>query len=151
MITRPLSNSSIKCSGHHNRTSFRSIAGFTLLEVLIGVAILAIAFVTLLGTQAKTISLATKSDFQIKAPMLATEKMAAYESGLMEIENGNGDFKNMPQYTWNTRVEEYRPDNLTVTEEEPGKLHKLTLTISLAGSRSQYSVTYYHYTDSEDE
>ena len=135
----------------HNKTSSKKVAGFTLLEIMIAIAILAIAFVILLGTQARTITLATESDFYLKAPMLAAIKLAEYESGLTDIIEDEGEFPNASGYSWSTIVENYIPDKFVTTENDNRKLQKLTLTITLAGSNFQYSVTSYYSANRESK
>ena len=54
--------------------------GFTLLEVLVAMAILAIAMVTLFGAQSQSLSLATEAKFNTNASLLAgTEACRAFK------------------------------------------------------------------------
>ena len=52
-----------------------SQTGFTLLEVMVAVAIIAMTFVSLLGSQSQSISIAGISRFETTAAMLAREKL----------------------------------------------------------------------------
>ena len=106
-------------------------AGFTLLEVMVAVAIIAIAFVSLLGSQSQSISIATISRFETTASMLARMKLAEIESGgFEELSGTEGDFENdFSEFHWQTEVSE-------LTEDETGivgageMLKVLDLTIS---------------------
>lgn len=89
--------------------------GFTLLEVMIAVAIIAIAVVTLLGAQSQSVSIAASARSDTMASMLAQWKM----SDLMlqdfdQIADDEGNFgEDYPHYSWKLRVSE-------LTEGETG-------------------------------
>lgn len=91
--------------------------GFTLLEVMIAVAIIAIAVVTLLGAQSQSVSIAASARFDTMASMLAQWKM----SDLMlqdfdQLADDEGNFgEDYPDYSWKLRVSE-------LTEDETGIL-----------------------------
>ncbi len=125
--------------------SYKRNSGFTLLEVMIAIAILATAFVTLLGTQARTISLATETAFQLEAPILAATKLAEYQSNLAELINKNGTFENAPAYNWNLEVETYQLTGLEVADNNNVQLKRIKLDISLTETNYTYNLTYYHY------
>ena len=55
--------------------------GFTLLEVMIALAIIGIALVTLLGLETRTIQLAERQQRVTQATLLAQEKMTEIEIG----------------------------------------------------------------------
>jgi len=84
--------------------------GFTLLEVMIAMAILAIALMAVLQMQSQSISMATEARFTTTASLLAQSKMAEVESGAFltnRIENG--DFgPDYPRYGWNLKVADTR-------------------------------------------
>ena len=50
--------------------------GFTLLEVMVAISILAIALVAVFGSQSQSLSLANEAKFNTTAPFLAQSKMA---------------------------------------------------------------------------
>jgi len=71
--------------------------GFTLLEVLIAVAILALALPILLGLRNWDLSLQTKAGDITAATMLAQEKLVEAElSPVFPIGETSGDFRNPP-------------------------------------------------------
>ena len=106
--------------------------GLTLLEVMLAVAILAIALVSLLGTQTQSISFLSDSRFSTVAAMLIQEKMI--DVSLLpfdDVYDDSGDFASeFNSYHWSIEV-----DNLT--ESDTGlagvddRLKAVTITVSL--------------------
>ena len=80
--------------------------GFTLLEVMIAVAIIAIALTTLLGSQSQSVSFANSAKFETMAALLAQSKMS--EIGMQEkktLSSESGDFgDDYPGYAWEVTV-----------------------------------------------
>ena len=80
--------------------------GFTLLEVMIAVALIAIALTTLLGSQSQSVSFANSAKFETMAALLAQSKMSeitVQESD--ELTNDSGDFgDDYPGYAWEVNV-----------------------------------------------
>ncbi len=76
--------------------------GFTLLEVMVAVAILAIALVTLLGSQSRSLSVDEVARFQTRAALLARDRMTLLlledPAGLGSDEGDFGD--RAPGYFW---------------------------------------------------
>ena len=58
----------------------RENSGFTLLEVMIAMAIIAIALVAVFGSQSQSLSLANEAKFSTTAALLAQSKMAEIET-----------------------------------------------------------------------
>jgi general secretion pathway protein I len=84
--------------------------GFTLLEVMIAMAILAITLVTVYQSQSQSISMATNSRFLTTASLLAQARMAEIDGadprGLV---SANGDFGDeFSGYAWKVEVEEVK-------------------------------------------
>ncbi|MDH4322100.1 MAG: prepilin-type N-terminal cleavage/methylation domain-containing protein [Desulfobulbaceae bacterium] len=79
--------------------------GFTLLEVMVAVAIIAIALTTLFGSQTQSAALVGEARFYTTAPLLAQEKMTELlAAGLADATNDSGAFgDDFPGYRW--RVE----------------------------------------------
>jgi len=84
--------------------------GFTLLEVMIAMAILAIALLAVFQMQSQSISMATEARFTTTASLLAQSKMADVESAAsLTNRTENGDFgPDYPQYGWNLKVTDTR-------------------------------------------
>ena len=94
------------------RGSFKGIgseAGFTLLEVMIAVAIIAIALMAVLGSQSQGVSLAGESRFNRTAALLAQGKMAEIEAvkDQGDLNSNSGDFGDeFPGYAWQLSVDD---------------------------------------------
>lgn len=82
--------------------------GFTLLEVMIAMAILAIALVAVYRSQSQSISMAGDSRFLTTASLLAQSRMAELDSAdPAGIRSEGGDFgKDFPDYKWEVEIEE---------------------------------------------
>ena len=95
----------------------RSEAGFTLLEIMVAVAIIAISFVSLLGSQSQSISIAAISRFEITASMLARQKLAEIQlADFEELTAAEGDFKDgFEDFHWQVEVSELTEDETGIT------------------------------------
>ncbi len=83
-----------------------SRAGFTLLEVMVSVAIIGIALVTLIGSQSQSISIATISRFETTASFLARWKLTELAlAGFDDLHSTEGDFdEEFAQFHWKVEV-----------------------------------------------
>jgi general secretion pathway protein I len=102
--------------------------GFTLLEVMIAVAIIGIALVAVLGSQSQSLSLASEAKFNTTAALLAQGKMAEIETESMEnLSSDSGDFgEDFPNYHW-----EYTVSSLSIAgvEQALDFLRQIDLTV----------------------
>lgn len=82
--------------------------GFTLLEVMIAVTIIAIVLVAVFGSQSQSLSLANDAKFNTTAALLAQSKMAEVETGnSLDLSSTSGDFgEDFPDYQWELNVSE---------------------------------------------
>jgi len=121
-------------------------SGFTLLEVMIAVAIIAIALMALLDSQSQGLSLANESRFNTTASLLAQGKMAEIEA-ITEKPNllsDSGDFgDDFPDYAWQLSVQD-------VSFEGVGKisdhLKRIDLEVRYTPNRRyQYQLRLYRF------
>ena len=91
--------------------------GFTLLEVMVAMSILAMALVAVLQMQSQSISMATESRFLTTASLLAQSKMAGIEAEpSLGNQNQKGYFApDYPEYVW----------TIDVTDTQMSKLKSL--------------------------
>lgn len=116
-------------------------AGFTFLEVMIAVAVIAIAFVTLIGSQSQSVSIATESRTKVMASFLAQQKLAEFEStDFDELYSNEGDFDEaFSQFHWKTEVNILTADE-TGIEGSDNILKTIDLIIS-SGDNDQVIYT----------
>ena len=110
--------------------------GFTLMEVMIAMAILAIALVAIFQLQSQSISMSTDSRFMTTAALLAQSKMVEAEAGSSLVSHKeDGDFgPDYPQYTWHmevgdTQLSQFKKIEVTVINKVfiKGGTYKLVL------------------------
>lgn len=105
-------------------------AGFTLLEVMIAVAVIALAVVTLLGAQSHSVSLASSARFDTMASLLAQWKMADLMVGDADrLADDSGNFgADYPQFSWNLKVSDLA-ESETGLPGTDGLLKALEITV----------------------
>ena len=81
-------------------------AGFTLLEVMVAIALMGIALTAVLGSQSQGVSLASEAKFNTTAALLAQGKIAEIELATLEdLISDSGDFgEDFPGYLWEVTV-----------------------------------------------
>jgi len=111
--------------------------GFTLIEVLIAMTILAGALVVIFQSQSQSISMSTDSRFMTTAALLAQSKMVEVEaSSPLANHSEDGDFgPDYPQYTWHLEVGD--------TQLPQFKKIEVTVTNKLFISRGTYNLLLY--------
>ena len=92
--------------------------GFTLLEVMIAMAILAITLVVVFQSQSQSISMAGRARFETTASFLAQSKIAEIEAAEAEnVVSGSGNFgDDFPDYSWQVNVTEAKIELLKKIE-----------------------------------
>ena len=107
----------------------RKVEGFTLLEVMVAMSIIAIAMTAVLSLQSQSISLASEAKFSTTAALLAQNKMAETEWGnRLDVPSDSGDFEeDFPGYTWQVKVEDVSMD---LPENVSNHLKEMTVIIS---------------------
>jgi general secretion pathway protein I len=111
---------------------------------MIAVSIIALALVTLLGSQSRSLSHATEAQFNVTAPMLASLKLAEVEARIVVAENGDGDFgEDFPGYTWKMVVEDATFDGPEVLADLEKPLQRVELTVVWNELPYSFSLTSY--------
>jgi general secretion pathway protein I len=118
--------------------------GFTLLEVMIAVALIAVALVTLLGSQSQSVSYANSAKFETMAALLAQSKMSEIliqDAGALS--GDSGDFGDDYQgYAWEAKVSDVAIDDLDTISEY---LKQIDLTVTWGVF--SYDLRLYHYVE----
>lgn len=81
--------------------------GFTLLEVMVALSMVAVALTAVIGSQSQGVSLAAEARFSTTASLLANSILARYETtDPLDLIEGSGDFgEDFPGYTWQASLE----------------------------------------------
>ena len=89
-------------SNYKSNVITNSAGGFTLLEVMVSLSIIAIALTVLLTSQSQSLSLATEARFDTIAPLLAQSKIAEINTTKKDdLFSQSGDFgDSFPDYFW---------------------------------------------------
>jgi general secretion pathway protein I len=120
-------------------------AGFTLLEVMVAMAIIAIALTAVLGSQSQGVSLASEAKFSTTAALLAQDKLAQLELEKPDdLVGDSGDFgEDFPGYVWQVTV---RDMGFEIEEAASDYVKKIELEISFGGDkRYRYRLTLYRF------
>jgi general secretion pathway protein I len=119
-------------------------AGFTLLEVMIAMAILAIGLTSLFGSQSSSVALATETRFNIQAPLLAKLQLSTIQSSTEGIFADNGDFGDeFPGFQWELTVEEASFQDSELLEQLEDKMQHLMLTVTWGEELFSYQLDSY--------
>ncbi len=111
--------------------------GFTLMEVMIAIAILAIALTAVYRSQSQSVSMAANARFLTTAALLGQGKMAEVDSRAgKDVSTENGDFgTDFPDYEWRLEVEDGELEYL--------KKVKLIVTNNKLTANNTYEIVLY--------
>jgi len=120
----------------------KSARGFTLLEVMVALAIIAIVLVSVLRMQGQTISMNESFRFYTVAPQLAGAKMTEIRQDPESAElNSNGNFdETFSGYSWKAAIEEIV---IETEEAREMKLNRVDVTVSYMDDAHSYSIREY--------
>jgi|GEM_PF-377397 len=127
----------------HPASSLRDqVSGFTLLEVLIALAIMAIVLVSVYRLHSQTLTMTTANRFYTQAPLLAQSKMAQLEASSAGSFSGeSGDFGDkFPGYSWSVATEDVSSEALG---EIATDLKRIDVTVALNENEYVYSIRSY--------
>ena len=132
------------------RSKIQETCGFTLLEVMIATAIIAIALVAALGSQSQSVSLANEAKFTTTVAFLAQKKMAELEAeDVKDLSSDSGDFgEDFPGYHWESEVD---AATLEGSEKISEHVKKIALTVYWAeGDGYRYRLSLYRFAPQAD-
>lgn len=120
--------------------------GFTLLEVMVSVAIIAIVLVSVIRLQGQTISMNETIRFYTLAPMLAESKLAEMTlAGDFDLSDSGNFGEEYPGYAWKTHIEDLELD---VFESPLIKMKKIDISIDLNDGELKFSLRHFVHADS---
>ncbi len=116
--------------------------GFTLLEVMIAVALIAVALVALLGSQSQSVSFANSAKFETMAALLAQSKMSEITiQDADALSSDSGSFgENYPGYSWEAKVGDVSIEGVEAISDY---LKQIDLTVTWGVF--SYNIRLYHY------
>ena len=116
--------------------------GFTLLEVMVAVALIAIALTTLLASQSQRVSFANSAKFETMAALLAQSKMSELVlQGVDTVSGDSGDFgEDYPGYAWEATVSDFSIEGADAVSDY---LKQIDLTVTWGVF--SYRLRLYHY------
>jgi general secretion pathway protein I len=119
-------------------------SGFTLLEVMVALAIMAIVLVSVYRLHSQTLSMSTASRFQTQAPLLAQAKLAEIDAGeTFELGSEAGGFgEDFPGYAWQVDVTTVASEALGEVAED---LKQIDLTVSFDTDEQVYRLRTYRF------
>jgi type II secretion system protein I len=111
--------------------SLRNSRGFTLLEVLVALAILGLAVVTIIQLFSQGLRLLKLSGDHQRAVLLADQKMREVQPTIEGIESGQEG-----EFAWERRVEQQPvPKELTVVGSPPLQVFSVSIQVRWSGNR----------------
>ncbi len=118
--------------------------GFTLLEVMVAVAIMAIVLVSVYRMHSQTLAMNAAARFYTQAPLLAQSKLAELETASADkIAGDSGDFgENFPGYRYTVSTEEIASEALG---EVANDLKKIDITVALNENEYVYRLRTYRF------
>jgi general secretion pathway protein I len=118
------------------------VSGFTLLEVMIAMAIMAIVLVSVYRLHSQTLTMATASRFYTQAPLLAQSKMAQLGASSADLVSGDsGDFgEKFPGYSWSVSTEDVSSE---VLGEAAADLKRIDVTVTLNENEYEFTIRSY--------
>jgi general secretion pathway protein I len=131
------------CSSQKPASSIQHPAsGFTLLEVMIAMAIMAIVLVSVYRLHSQTLSMTTANRFYTQAPLLAQSKMSQLEATSSDVVSGDsGDFGDkFPGYGWSVSTDEVSSEALGEAAEN---LKRIDVTVTLNENEYEYTIRLY--------
>jgi general secretion pathway protein I len=123
--------------------------GFTLLEVMVALAIIAIVLVSLLISQSQSVSLLDETKFNTTAALLAQKKISEIEAKKGDdLMSDSGDFgDDFPNYFWEIKIEDVSSPGADQEAEEFTKyLKQIDLSVYRGDNKHyQYALRLFRF------
>ena len=115
-----------------------------MLEVMVAIAILAIALTSLLGSQNQSMLAADESEFSMVTAFLAEKKMAELLAEGTDLTDTSGDFgEHHPTYFWRAELVDADFAELEVLQGTEALLKRIDLVVHTEGERRSFTVSRY--------
>jgi prepilin-type N-terminal cleavage/methylation domain-containing protein len=121
-------------------------AGFTLLEVMVALCILAIVLLSVYRLHSQTISMSIESRFYTQAPLLARSALARWEEArTQEKLSDHGDFgSEFPGYQWKISVED--APSQALGPQFARDMQRIDVLVTLNNGEHSYGFRTYRFT-----
>ncbi len=125
-------------------TNAKPTFGFTLLEVMLALSIIAVVLVSVYKMHAQTIAMNQTANFYTTAPLLANGKIAELEAKpLEELADDSGRFGDeFPGYNWTVVIDDVESETLGNSAMD---LKKIDVTVSYNDDEFTYSLRTYRF------
>jgi general secretion pathway protein I len=127
--------------------------GFTLLEVMVSIMVLAVVLVTLFRLHAGTIRLTENRKIAAVMPLVAQYQLSRLEAEKPEPGSLSGSFPDeMDGFEWSCIVENAEfTDPAELSDAQSERLKKITLEITAPGSDRSWLITTWRYMVEDDD
>ena len=131
---------------HLKLKRFNSHVGFTLLEIMVSLAIISLVLVSIYRMHAQTIAMNYDARFYATAPFLAQLKISDMENKTIEeLADDSGDFGDEhPGYSWTLEIQDIESEPLGDASKS---LKTIDVTVLLDDDRLYYKVRTYRWMD----
>ena len=118
--------------------------GFTLLEVMIALAVMSIVLVSVYRMHSQSLTMNAAARFYTLAPMLAQKKLVELETNSSGgFSDDSGDFgEQYPGYSWRASLSDVSSE---VLGEVADDLKRIDLTVSFNGNQLSYDLRTYRF------
>ncbi len=118
--------------------------GFTLLEVMIALAVMSIVLVSVYRMHSQSLAMNTAARFYTQAPMLAQSKMVEIEAlSSSAFPADSGEFgEEFPGYSWRASIADVASEILGEVAED---LKRIDITVSYNDDQFSYSLRTYQF------
>lgn len=123
-------------------------SGFTFLEVMIAVSVLALVLTAVFRLYSQSVSMLFYTGFDLKAPLLAEKIISEKKSENEFFSDDQGDFgEDFSNYSWSMKVADVELSDLSETIPEQAeniKMQKVTITVTNI-NKNRYTTFFYVY------
>ncbi|MFP4039406.1 MAG: prepilin-type N-terminal cleavage/methylation domain-containing protein [Desulfosudaceae bacterium] len=115
------------------RNRRQEASGFTLIEIMVALVLLAIVFMAVFRLFSQTITTDAATRFYTVAPLLAQKVMAETTAGPSNGRyDSSGQFDHYPDYDWQATITEVNAD---VFDSSGGDIQRVDVTVSKGGGQ----------------
>lgn len=131
----------------------KNLNGFTLLEILVALSIIALVCTSLLKFQAESVHTASSVDFKLNAPDLCRQLLTRIESDIDNFDQREGDFApDFPDITWECDINEaFNTELERINKENLENLKIIAIKISIPDQDLSYQMKTWRLTVEETQ